>query len=277
MKAWLPTDCTLDEVDAMVHSPDWMLQEKVDGMRLIVMRQNSQDDTLVRTFNRHGEPYRAPDWARVIFEKLPDGLYDGELLIRTRRYILFEIIGSSPSALGRWQAALAVVQANIWGWGHDLLSIVRCAVTVKDKEATEQALHKWNAEGMIFKRIDAPYTPGRPITGGTMRRFKFRKTADVILQRRPDPTDTTRSLEMWVFEEGQPVHVGTVNANRGDDRGHYYDQLAPGEITVGEVSYLYMTDTSKLVQSTIVRLRDDKNPEDCLFCQLETGGRFAHQ
>jgi len=38
-------------------------------------------------------------------------------------------------------------------------------------------------EGVVFKRLDAPYTPGRPGSGGTQLKHKFCATLSAVVAR----------------------------------------------------------------------------------------------
>ena len=65
--------------------------------------------------------------------------------------------------------------------------------------AKKQALHDKlalsQAEGIVFKDAKAPYKPGRPASGGTQRKHKFVKTADVVLV-----SNAGNAYQMAVFE-----------------------------------------------------------------------------
>src|SRR2546421_91422 len=58
-----------------------------------------------------------------------------------------------------------------------LLQLARGA----EKRALFERLKENAAEGIVFKQRAAPYTPGRPSSGGPQRKYKLTKRADVVL------------------------------------------------------------------------------------------------
>lgn len=289
MRAWLPTDILPGEVDALIRDDDWCLQEKLDGRRLIVHRTSYETNL----YNRNGGLVTpTAQMVRAITPWLPIGYaFDGEWLDRKEEYQIFDIletpedgdIRSWPTDRRIMLMTLKASAAMAWPISAALsntvagVRILPTHLGTARKRKMLERLHQEDAEGAIFKQLSAPYTPGRPLVGGTMRRLKFRKTADVILQRRPPGHDESRSFEAWIFDKGQPRHIGSVNANRGESprEPHFYDRLEPGEVIVGEVSYLHVSDNYNLIQPTIVRLRDDKDPEACTIDQLVVGKRYT--
>jgi ATP-dependent DNA ligase len=65
------------------------------------------------------------------------------------------------------------------------------------------------------------------------------------------------------------VFAGTTNASRKE----LDTMLARGETPVAEVKYLYATEDDQLYQPVFVRLRDDKDPDECLRTQLTRTNR----
>lgn len=83
-------------------------------------------------------------------------------------------------------------------------------------------------EGIVFKRLTAPYTPGRPASGGDQFKFKFVDACTCVVLAR----NAKRSVEIGLIDdEGKQVSVGncTIGPNRS----------APGLGSLIEVRYLY--------------------------------------
>jgi len=122
---------------------------------------------------------------------------------------------------------------------------------------------------MVFKHRDAPYTSGRPASGGTQRKYKFIKSADVMIV---ENAGNAYRMVVWdgrqLFEVGR-VFAGTTNASRRD----LDDRLAGGERPVAEVRYLYATDDHQLFQPVFVGVRTDKPAADCVRAQLVSTDR----
>lgn len=263
--AWLPTDLDEAEAQRLLKDRAWVMQEKADGIHVMVREQSG----LVTAYNRRGEPYGLPEAIALQFcaPALPC-LIDGEWLQRARRYVAYDILEAGDMDLRkmgyaeRFKRLVPMVRAM----GGGSVGLIRSADTPGAKVALLAALRGERAEGVIFKHRDAPYVSGRPPHGGFMRRWKFRERADVIVRRRPG--DSKRSFDMFAMGQTGPVEIGSVSAHT------FYGELKPGEALIAEVSYLYASDESRLIQPSIVRLRTDKRPEECRVDQLKVGKRF---
>ena len=58
---------------------------------------------------------------------------------------------------------------------------VSTAVDPNDKVEIYEELRATNREGVVFKEIDAPYSPGRPNSGGPQLKFKFVESASFVV------------------------------------------------------------------------------------------------
>jgi hypothetical protein len=56
---------------------------------------------------------------------------------------------------------------------HPHVRLVETAFTTVQKTELWERLRRENREGIVFKRLDAPYTPGKPNSGGPQLKFKF--------------------------------------------------------------------------------------------------------
>lgn len=116
-----------------------------------------------------------------------------------------------------------------------------------------------SGEGVVFKRIDAPYEAGRPNSGGAQLKYKLYASASVIVLKQNDK----RSVEMGMIEsDGQLVSVGNVAipANKS----------IPDEMSIIEVRYLFAyPNGGSLYQPTFLELRADVEQHECLTSQLK--------
>jgi bifunctional non-homologous end joining protein LigD len=140
------------------------------------------------------------------------------------------------------------------------------ARTAKKKQTLHDKLRAAGAEGMVFKHRDAPYTSGR---GTSQRKYKFIKTADVIVLE-----NVGNAYRMAVYDGRQlfdigRVFAGTTNASRKDLDA----RLARGERPVCEVRYLYATGDHQVFQPVFVSVREDKAANACVRAQLIQAGR----
>jgi bifunctional non-homologous end joining protein LigD len=235
-------------------------QQKLDGVRVLV----HVGETMIAT-NRAGQ---ATEMARDVIAglaHLPHGtIVDGEVVGET--YWLFDVlsVGSEDiSKLGyvdRWDRLDGDIEPGLAG----SISVLPYARGLEKRKLLE-SLRKSKAEGIVFKRKDAPYTPGRPSSGGPHLKHKFVKSADVVVVE-----NAGNAYRMIVHDaRGKSLDVGrvfagTTNASRKD----LDDRLARGETPVCEVKYLYATNDDQLYQPVFVRIRDDKDPDACLLAQL---------
>ena len=135
--------------------------------------------------------------------------------------------------------------------------------TVEDKRKGLASLRESRAEGAMFKRIDAPFRPGR---NGQHFKFKFIKTltAKIIPKTAEDARKGHNSIALGLLNSaGEWVEVGHTSA------------IGKGDLPVGglvEVRYLYgfgLKQAPKLVQARVLCLRDDQTDADCSLDQVQ--------
>lgn len=133
------------------------------------------------------------------------------------------------------------------------------ARTLEEKRALVAHVRAKKGEGVVFKKSDAPYTPGRPNSGGTQVKLKFFEAATVrVVQGR----GTRRSV---AFEgqntDGSWVPLGNVTIPP--------NKAIPAPGTLIEVRYLYAYPGGSLYQPTYLKPRTDVGPEACRLGQLK--------
>ncbi len=276
MIPWLPRDMAPGEAERLILSPEWFVETKEDGIHVIVDVDLERPGIIATTRNGNvinlhpaveAELARyIPSGCRLDGEKMHEGLFRGFDVLTIKHVD----VRSAP-AKRRFEAVQDLL------FSGDRISAVEAAFGA-DKRAFVARIRDLGGEGVVWKRVDAPYSEGRPAFGGPMLRQKFRKGAEVVLMRRKG--DTKRSFEMFVFHptedvrpcthSGREHHLGSVSAH------NFYNKLAPGTHTVAEVSYLYAGKPPELhlVQPTVVRFRPDKGLSDCTLEQLEVGPRW---
>ena len=110
----------------------------------------------------------------------------------------------------------------------------------------------------MFKRLDAPYTPGKPNSGGAQLKFKFVATLSAIVAK----VNAKRSVELSLFKGRSLISCGNVTIPANHD--------IPKVGMVVDVRYLYAYRASHaLHQPVYLGLRDDVEPGECLVSQLK--------
>lgn len=254
-----PIDDT--ELDAFLANDKMVAQQKIDGMRIIA---HVGAKGILAT-NREGQVSKMDTRPLAGLEYLPTGtIVDGELL--DDGYWLFDILSFAGTDVRnhgyvtRWKLIDEELEPALSGD----VRIVPIASGAKAKRALYNRLYKAGAEGIVFKDAHAPYTAGRPSSGGTQRKHKFIKSADVVITE-----NAGNAYRMAVFDGKKLVECGKVFAGTTNlSRAELDLALGNGKRPICEVRYLYATDDHVLFQPVFVRIRDDKTVAQCVRSQL---------
>ncbi len=242
-----------EEVTHLMSDPAWCLQEKKDGRRLLLRKQGET----ITGINRKGLVTGLPasilhSAARVAEDYLIDGECVGD------RLHAFDLLSRGASSwLGQpYQARLNELIALLDDSDHPQIELIETAFEAADKAALLAALRREQREGVVFKRLDAPYTAGRPSRGGSQLKYKFYATASLIVAQLNDQ----RSVLLRLF--GQARTAGNVTIPP--------QHPIPTVGAVVEVRYLYaFRESGCLYQPVYLGVRDDTEPAECTADQLK--------
>jgi len=166
-----------DQVSRLLSDKRYCLQEKHDGRRLMIRKSGDE----ITGINRRGLVVSVPTAIREAVDKLPvDVLLDGEVVGET--YHVFDLLELKGHDI-RQQGYLSRYAGLIALLPHDdgALLCVSNSIDIDDKVATYQELSHTNREGVVFKEIDAPFSPGRPNSGGSQLKYKFVEMASFVV------------------------------------------------------------------------------------------------
>ncbi|KIG13791.1 ATP-dependent DNA ligase [Enhygromyxa salina] len=248
-------------------------QQKLDGNRVLV-----HVDETIRATNRAGQLTTIHASILAALDSVPQGtVIDGELMSGADgpSYWLFDVLkigGEDLRGLGyleRWERLDAEIEPAV----DAPIRILEYAQGQAAKQALYDRLVAGNAEGIVFKRVNAVYTSGRPSSGGDQLKHKFIKSADVVILENAGNAYRMGVYAGGVLREVGKVFAGTTNESRADLDA----RLSAGEQPVAEVRYLYATDDEQLYQPVFIRLRDDKPGLECGLDQLEKTRRDVHE
>lgn len=165
----------------------WVAEEKYDGHRLIVeKRGNPSDlfsDTTVMAWSRNGLPRLLPRHVREAIGQLPDGTYDGELLVpggrsfgvtdlsETHRLVfmcfdILELLGNDAMTRPYHErralldTMFADERINRASRGVQL-AFSWPVSTFEEVTHLRDSIWARGGEGLILKRSGAPYQPGK--------------------------------------------------------------------------------------------------------------------
>lgn len=240
----------IDEADvaALIADPDWSMEEKYDGKRII-------GDAVAaggRGINRKSRVVMLPEYVRSGLEALAaqtGGLrVDGELLPAQGGYVIFDAlqVGAVDLTPQGYRLRRAALRHSLQAM-PPALRLGDVWYTADDKAANYERLRREGAEGVVFKRVDAPYEAGRP---GTQRKFCFLAHASFIVTRINDK----RSFGVSYYVDGVWTDVGnvTVPANK--------DFPTVGQVV--DVRYKYAHRGGCIIQPFFIGVRDDIDVAD---------------
>lgn len=259
---------TIDEseVPALIRGSGWWMQEKHDGRRMLLAVESAG----VVGFNKTGQPCGVPEPIVRLAQLVGDYfLVDGEAVGDV--FHVFDILEfggkdlrplSYAARLGWLEDFMRPIRATKPGDSRD--SAIRLSPTAKNvfekRQCFEQAKAD-NCEGVVFKDSTAPYTPGRPNSGGPQRKFKFVESASCIVAF----VNAKRSVGLWLLDDAKvapgPVAVGNVTIPP--------NHAMPREGDIIEVRYLYAYPGGSLYQPVYLGVRDDTDRAECTLAQLK--------
>ena len=145
-----------------------------------------------------------------------------------------------------------------------VLKSIRLAETATDPADKERLfchLQAEKREGVVFKRLDAPYTQGRPSSGGAQLKHKFYATCSAVVSKVNDK----RSVELRLLNRQGWIPVGNVTIPP--------DSNVPTVGDVVELRYLYaFRESNAFYQPVYLGLRQDVAPQECVLSQLKYKG-----
>ena len=242
------------ELERLLDDSRHCLQQKHDGRRLLVRKQGQR----ITGINRRGLETSVPGPVRDTVAMVGhDLLIDGEAVGDTlHAFDLLEIDGTdlrSTAYLDRYHSLLA-----LFGDAPPAISVVATTVDPADKRRMFGNCRDSGREGVVLKRMDAPFTPGRPNSGGTQLKHKFVETASFIVTGH----NAKRSVTLGLHDGAKPVSAGNVTI----PPNHAIPQLG----TVVEVKYLYaFRESGAIYQPVYLGPRADIPASECVTDQLK--------
>ena len=147
------------------------------------------------------------------------------------------------------------------------IKLAETAHTTDRKRILLERMKREQREGVVFKNIDAPYTAGRPNSGGAQLKHKFYSTASFIVWK--VNTKRSVSLALWGTSKAHPPTTPSVQVTAGNvtiPPNHHIPKVG----SVVEVRYLYAFKESGVIyQPVYLGLRADIDPSECRVEQLK--------
>ena len=246
---------TETELESILSDDGFLMQPKHDGKRLLIHKKGED----ITGINRRGIECGIPETIRVAAMALPgDFLIDGEAVGEMLHvFDLLEWRGKDLRPVRYKQRLVELL--NLLASGHQ--QHIQWVETIQGEEKKRRNLQRLReelAEGVVFKRLTAGHTPGRPNSGGSQFKYKFVETASVIVSA----INAKRSVQMAVWEKAKLVPCGNVTIPA--------DQPIPQVGDISEVRYLYaLGGSGSLFQPVYLGTRDDITASECTRDQLK--------
>lgn len=239
------------ELKKLFMSPDWIMQEKHDGNRTMV---KVTDDGVIG-INKKGLIVSLPVSVESKCKLLPMGtIIDGELV--GEKYYVFDCLEFKGVDLKNSPVLKRLSNLN----KTEVESLItKTYSTPSEKEEAFATIKINRGEGVVFKKNDSKYIPGRPASGGNQLKFKFIESATVSVENH---TTNARSIGMYIFDENNiKISIGKVSIPP--------NYSVPDVDSIIEVEYLYAYRGGALYQPVYKGVRIDQDISDCVITQLK--------
>jgi len=254
----------IDEEAALLllYDDSWCMQEKHDGRHLSIRR----DKHGLVGINKLGFivplDEKVAEAVELVFPKAKalDLLLDGELMgWGFAAYDLLQIGTADLRPMGYTQR-VSLLGRFLNAAPTPCLRLTETWEWTDAKVAAYAEIKARKGEGVVFKKRNAPYTPGRPNSGGDMLKFKHTATATFLCLG----STGKRSVKLGLI--GQPwekplVEMGSCTIPPNKE--------VPAENALIEIRYLYCFKGGKVYQPFFIGLRDDVLVQDCTTAQLK--------
>jgi bifunctional non-homologous end joining protein LigD len=242
------------ELEHLLLNDRFLIQQKLDGKRLLLRKESG----VVTGINRRGMVCGIPESLLSDAMSLPgDWLLDGEIIGTT--YHAFDLLEQDGSLRAKGFKDRIVALLNFLSPARvSSIHFVSPIYGVPMKKRMFEIWKEEGQEGVVFKRIDSSYTPGRPNSGGDQFKFKFVQSASVVVTAQ----NGKRSVKIGLYDGTRMVSAGNVTIPVGVE--------IPEVGQIVEVRYLYaFPESGALFQPVYLGIRDDIEESECSVSQLK--------
>lgn len=244
-----------EQVIDLIQDDNWCAQEKHDGRHLLVRKQGQDIIGINKKGNTIGLPL-------PVFEVVRG--FDADVTIDSEsigdNLFAFDLIELDGVDIRSWpyRERLAALMNLLFSVQQRVIKLVETAFTTEQKLALLNKLRQGKREGIVFKQIFAPYTPGKPNSGGPQLKHKFVATLSALVAK----VNQQRSVAISLLGTNGWQMAGnvTIPANHTIPR--------VGEVV--EVRFLYAhRESDVLYQPVYLGKRDDVDATECRVSQLK--------
>ena len=244
-----------DQIENLINDPAYWMQEKHDGRRLLIRKQNGEITGINKLGLTVALPQPMHDAAANCDE---DFILDGEAIGDMHHTFDALLIGDDEIGGLRYGERYLRLMNLLGSFQHRHIQLVQTAFLPKHKAEMFARLKEANAEGVVFKHTNAPYIAGRPASGGDQLKYKFVESASFIVAS----ANAKRSVNLMLFDGGKLKPAGKVTIPP--------NHAIPGNGHIIECRYLYaFKESGSIYQPVYLGERDDITAEECTTAQLK--------
>jgi len=236
LRPMLLTVATEEDLERFITDAKWAAQEKMNGKRIMVRLAGGK----VTAANKSGKECPIP---QEVVDALAggEGEYDGEL-VRGRLHIFDAMRNGTGNLRAKPMTDRYGHAAVLANNAPTVISLVPLVTGTKAKRALVEQLKADRKEGVVFKRLDASYEPGRRTNLAKAIAVKVKFYAEASL--RVICWNSKQSIKLGAREGHETVFVGNMTVPE-----KYNDQINAGDIV--RVRYLYATAKNMLYQPNL--------------------------
>jgi bifunctional non-homologous end joining protein LigD len=244
----------VSDVQRFIFDPAFCAQEKFDGKRILIRKEEAAIDGI----NRKGLICGIPSVLVNEVRQIPGNcVIDGESVGDV--FFAFDILlihGSDIRSQPYRDRLFALNQIVSADFGF--IKLADTALNLAEKAELLDKLRRENREGIVFKNLSAAYVAGRPASGGDNLKHKFYATASFIVNK----VNGKRSVSLMLFDGSKVVPAGNVTIPP--------NHTVPNVGAIVEVRYLYaFRESGCIFQPVYLGKRTDITAEECKVAQLK--------
>jgi bifunctional non-homologous end joining protein LigD len=181
----------IEETDALrlLNDPAFVMQQKFNGRRMLIRKQDAD----IHGINKKGLLIGLPETVLRDIQQLPGNfILDGECIGDMFHAFDLLVLNREDLRPKPYRARLTALMNLLASAQHRFIKYAITAFSMPEKTALYQQLQREQQEGVVFKRLNAPYTPDRPSSGGPQLKYKFYSTVSCVVAK----INAKRSVEV---------------------------------------------------------------------------------
>ena len=246
------------DIDKLIDDDRVVFEQKLDGERVIVHIKDGEVTCWSRTgFQIELDPEVHKELERFDNE---EWIFDGEYVNDAYNVFDAPMLASKSTVDLPYSSRKKALQRLFSSMQEEEffehIGAVNTAISDEEKQMLWLRTLNGKMEGVMVKYLDSKYEAGK--RSKKWLKVKHTETADVVVIE-TGRGNTGRAVTIGMYKNGELQEVAGCKIPRDD----LLDDINPG--TVLEVKYLYATQDDRLYQPVFVRIRTDKQPEDCVL------------